>query len=65
MNGYDYLRTLSDKQSFQIFEDLSFSDPDFTKLFNSVQKDSKIYHGMCLINQIFKMKVIQQQKAVI
>lgn len=61
-NGHDYLQTLSDRKSFQNFEDLSSSDPDFTKFFNSVQKDSKIYQEMCSKNQIFKMEVIQQNK---
>lgn len=62
MNGHDYLRTLSDKQSFQHFGDLTSSDPDFTQFFNSVQRDSKIYQEMCSKNQIFNMEVIQQNK---
>uniref|UniRef100_A0A8W8LDI8 THAP-type domain-containing protein n=1 Tax=Magallana gigas TaxID=29159 RepID=A0A8W8LDI8_MAGGI len=61
-NGHDYLQTPYDRTSFQNFEDLSLSDPDFTKFFNYVQKDSKIYQEMCSKNQIFKMEVIQQNK---
>lgn len=56
MNGHDYLRTLSNKKSFQYFEDLNSSDPDFDEFFNSVVKDSKIYQEMCLKNQILKWK---------
>lgn len=47
MNGHDYLRTLSEKKSFQYFEDLSLSDHDYTEFFNSVVKNSKIYQEMC------------------
>lgn len=56
MNDHDYLQTLSDKTSFQNSEDQGSSDPDFTKVFNSVQKSSKIYQKMCFKNQMLKME---------